>query len=213
MLYKDRTDAAQKLLPYLKKYRHEDCLFMAIPRGGIPIAYQLAKHYHFPLHVLMAKKIGHPWNPELAIGAVSLEDYIVDKRHLIPQPYIDNAIKQIRESLSARYKKLIGKEMGYPLSNKTIIIVDDGIATGNTIFAAIKLIQKRHPGKIIVASPVAPVETSEKIKKLVDEFICPNQISNFSGVSMYYQDFSEVTDDEAIQLLLELNREKETVQK
>lgn len=205
MLFRDRHDAALQLIAYLKKYCNESCVVMAIPRGGIPIGYYISKHYGFPLELLLAKKIGHPWNAELAIGAVSLEDFIIDERHSIPQPYITNAIKQIRESLIQQYSKFIGDRETINLKNKTIIIVDDGIATGNTVLAGVKLIKKKEPKKIVVATPVSPAATAEKIKKLVDDFICPQQLLNFTGVGLYYDNFSEVTDEEAVQFLKESN--------
>ena len=213
MLFKNRHDAAIQLIPLLNKYKNESCMVMAIPRGGIPIGYYISKHYGFPLHVMLAKKIGHPWNAELAIGAVSLEDFTIDDRHSIPKPYITNAIKQIRESLLNQYGKFIGDKETADLKNKTIIIVDDGIATGNTILAGVELVKKRTPKKIIIAAPVSAMDAAERIRKLVDDFICPQLLNNFTGIGLYYDDFSEVTDKEAIQLLKESNYFEQTIQK
>ena len=107
-MFRNRYDAALKLIPFLEKYKNERGVVFAIPRGGVPIGYYIAKHYNLPLELLLTKKIGHPGNEEFAIGAVSLEDYIIDERHNIPESYIENEIKRIRESLKERYKKFMG---------------------------------------------------------------------------------------------------------
>jgi putative phosphoribosyl transferase len=211
MLFKDRYDAALKLIPYLEKYRHEPGIVFAVPRGGVPIGYHIAKNYNLPLELLLTKKIGHPWNKELAIGAVSLEDDIIDEHHHIPQSHIEKEIAKIRESLKERYKRFMGDRKPADVKDKIVIVVDDGVATGNTLFSAIRMIRHRHPKKIVVAVPVAPVETADKLKKEVDDFICLYTFENFGGVGLYYSDFSQVTDEEVIQLLKEVNRIENTV--
>ncbi len=174
---------------------------MTIPRGGVPLGYIIAQHYSFPMELLLTKKIGHPENKEFAIGAVSLESVLIDDNYGIPETYLAEEIKRIKQSLQERYKKFAGNRSPIDLKNKIIIIVDDGIATGNTIIASIKMLREKHPQKIVVAVPVAPPETARKIKKLVDEFICPNIPNYFSGVGQFYVDFSEVTDEDVIDLL------------
>jgi putative phosphoribosyl transferase len=210
MLFKDRYDAASRLIPYLEKYKNEPGIVFAVPRGGVPIGYYIAKNYNLPLELLLTKKIGHPGNKELAIGAVSLEDHILDERHLIPEPYIYNEITKIRESLKEGYKKFMGDQKPADLEGKIVIIVDDGIATGNTLRSAIRLTRSKHPKKIVVAVPVAPVETANILKKEVDDFICPHTVENFTSVGLYYSDFSQVSDEEVVQLLKEANRLKNT---
>jgi len=205
MLFKNRYDAALKLIPFLEKYKNERRVVFAIPRGGVPIGYYIAKHYNLPLELLLTKKIGHPLNQEVAIGAVSLEDYIIDKRQNIPEYYIENEIKRIRESLKERYKKFMGNRKPVDVEGKIIIITDDGIATGNTLFAALRMIRQKHPKKIVVAVPVAPRVMTEKIKNQLDDFICLHKADDFYGVGQYYLDFSQVTDEEVILLLKEAN--------
>jgi predicted phosphoribosyltransferase len=207
--FKDRKDAAMKLMPYLNKYKNERGVVLAVPRGGVPIAYYIAKEYNFPLELLMTKKIGHPNNPEFAIGAVSLEDYLVDEHPSIPQSYIDNSIITIRKNLEERYKRFMGNHKPVDLENKVVIIVDDGMATGNTVLSSIKMLRKRKPKKIVVLVPVAPPQTAIKIKKEVDDFICLYMPENFVGVGFHYMDFSEVSDEEVIRLLKEANHFEE----
>lgn len=205
MLFKNRYDVALKLIPFLEKYKNERGVVFAIPRGGVPIGYYISKHYNLPLELLLTKKIGHPLNQEVAIGAVSMEDYIIDERHNIPEYYIENEINRIRESLKERYKKFMGDRKPVDMEGKFVIIVDDGIATGNTLLAAIRMMRQKHPKKIVVAVPVAPRETAEKIKNQVDDFICLHKADDFYGVGQYYLDFSEVSDDEVIRLLKDAN--------
>ena len=205
MYFKDRKDAAFKLIPLLANYKNEKGIVLAVPRGGVPVAYHVARQYGFPLDLLMTKKIGHPSNPEFAIGAVSLEDFIIDKRQDISPAYINEKIKSIRESLQERYKLFMGHHKPLDLKNKIVIIIDDGVATGNTILSAIPMIRKQGPKKIVVAVPVSPPETAKKIAKEVDDFICPYMPKDFFGVGYHYRDFSEVSDEEVILLLKSIN--------
>ena len=204
MRFIDRQDAALQLIPLLANYANEACVVLAVPRGGVPIGHTIARQYNFPMEFLLTKKIGHPASKELAIGAVSLEDEVIDLRHHIPESYIGNEIKKIRTSLLARYKKFMGDRKPLDLQNKTVIIVDDGIATGNTIVAAIKLIRAKGPKKIVIAVPVAPLRTARKLETEVDDFICLHATDDFYGVGQFYADFSQVSDEEVIALMEDL---------
>lgn len=205
MQYIDRYDASLKLISLLEKFKKDKSVVLAIPRGGVPIGYYIARTFHFPLDLLLAKKIGHPSNKELAIGAVSLEDEIIDDYPYISRDYIEDQILEIRESLKQRYKKFLGNRSPIDLKNKTVIIVDDGIATGNTLMAAIKMIRRKLPKKIVIAVPVSPTDSARKIKAEVDEFICPLITSDFVGVGAYYLDFTQVTDEEVVLIMNEIN--------
>ncbi len=203
MVFEDRYDAASRLIPLLSTYKDDAGVILAVPRGGAPIGYHIAKAYQFPLALLLTKKIGHPSNPELAIGAVSLENEVIDDRFDIADNYIEAQILKIRQSLRERYKKFMGERQPLDLKGKTVIIVDDGIATGNTILASIKMIRTKHPLKIVVAVPVAPARTAKKIRELVDDFVCVYTPEEFSGVGQFYRDFSQVSDEEVIALMKE----------
>jgi predicted phosphoribosyltransferase len=209
MIFKDRYDAALNLIPLLEKYRKETGVVLAVPRGGVPIGYHIARAFHFPLELLLTKKIGHPASKELAIGAVSLVSEVIDDRHHVPEEYIEHEIKKIRESLRERYKKFVGDREPEDLQGKTVIIVDDGIATGNTIMASIKMIRTKHPKKIVIAVPVAPAETAARLRAVVDDFVCCHTPKHFFGVGQFYEDFSEVSDQEVIDLMKEINHKKE----
>jgi putative phosphoribosyl transferase len=204
MIYENREDAAMQLIPYLEKYKHEQVVILAIPRGGVPIGYHIAKAYNFPIELLMTKKIGYPTNPEFAIGAVNLEDYIILEPMDVPVSYITEKVKQIRKNLKERYQLFMGEYKPIDLANKTVIIVDDGIATGNTILSSISMLRRKKINKIVIAVPVAARQSVWKIRKVVDDFICPSIPEYFVGVGMHYKDFSEVSDQEVIALLHEL---------
>jgi putative phosphoribosyl transferase len=205
MYFTDRYDAAMQLAVHLEKYKHEDGVILAVPRGGVPLGYYLAKHLDFPLDLLMTKKLGHPSHEEYAIGAVGLEDSIVEQTIGIPQEYIEQEINRIRRQLIERYRKFMGDKEPADLRNKTVIVVDDGVATGRTILATIKMLKSKHPKKMVVAVPVASREAALRIKQEVDDFICLYTPSPFYGVSRFYADFSQTTDEEVIMLLKELN--------
>jgi putative phosphoribosyl transferase len=199
MIFEDRYDAALHLIPLLEKYKQDDGVVLAVPRGGVPIGFLIAKHFNFPLQILLAKKIGHPESPEMAIGAVSLESELVDHRYEVDARYILQQIKKIRTSLQERYKTFMGERQPIDLKDKTVIIVDDGIATGNTVIVSIKLIRTKHPRKIVVAVPVAPTITVRKILDEADDFICAHISDKFFGVGQFYRDFSQVKDAEVVE--------------
>jgi putative phosphoribosyl transferase len=205
MYFQDRYDAAMQLIAALEKYRNKEGVVLAVPRGGVPIGYYIAKEFDFALDLLMTKKLGHPVNPEYAIGAVSLEGGFVEDDAQVPEGYVERETKRIRQQLKDRYKKFMKGKEPADLKNKIVIIVDDGIATGRTIMASIKMLRSRHPKKIVLAVPVAPVESANKIRGMVDDFICLYTPEPFYGVGMFYDDFREVSDEDVISLLTELN--------
>lgn len=201
-MFKDRNDAAMQLAFKLQKYKGKDGVILAIPRGGVPIGYVLAKELGFPLEIILSKKIGHPRNPEFAIGSVSLDGAVVDENVMdVSGEYIRNESERIFTVLKSKYKFYVGNRKPIDMKNKTVIIVDDGIATGNTIKAAIHSVRKHNPEAVIVAVPVAPLANAGKLNALVDEFVCLLMPDYFRGVGEFYEDFSQVSDEEVIKLL------------
>jgi len=203
--FKNREDAALKLIRFLEKYKNDKSILLAIPRGGVPIAYPIAKKLGLPVELLMTKKIGHPSNPEYAIGAVGLEDELIDEHLEISPSYINNKIEAIRKSLQDRYKKFMGNHTPASLENKVIIIVDDGMATGNTILSSLHMLRRKNPQKIIVAVPVASAQAVAKIGEQVNELICLYIPEPFHGVGLHYVNFDEVSDEDVIRMLNENN--------
>ena len=207
MIFKDRFDAASQLAEKLKKYKNEECVILAIPRGGLQIGVVVAKALQAPLDVVLTKKIGYPGNEEYAIGAVSLKGRILNPDVSdVPQSYIDAEIKRIQSLLQKRHEQYHqGKRKPVDIKNKVVIIVDDGIATGSTVLATIELLKTEKPKKIIVAVPVAPPEAVAKIKKVVDEVVCLHMTADFFAIGQFYENFEQVEDAEAIRLLEEAN--------
>jgi len=184
------------MIPYLEKYKNSKCVVMAIPKGGVPMGSLIAQHFHFPLELLMTKKIGHPINKEFAIGSVSLESRITDPKIFVGIEYLINETNRIRKNLQDTYARFMGKTRAISLKNKTVILVDDGVATGYTLEAAVDLVRKKNPKWIVAAIPVAPPDVAQKLKQKVDEFICLRTPCDFQSVSQYYWDFSAVKDEE-----------------
>ena len=201
----DRKEAGMLLSEKLEKYQGSDSIVLAIPRGGVPVGYEIARNLNLPLDIILSKKIGHPTNKEFAVGAVSLDSIIIDELLDIPTDYIEEEIIQLRESLKDKYNLYMGDRKPAEVKGKTVIVVDDGIATGNTLLVGIAMLRKSKPKKIIVAVPVVPYDTLKVFQKKVDEFQCLIASKEFRGVGGFYEDFDQVNDYEVIRMLGETN--------
>lgn len=210
-MFKDRIDAALQLTEKLEKYKGQNGIVLAVPRGGVPIGYIIAKELGFPLEIILSKKIGHPRNPEYAIGSVSLDGATINDNVMdVSMNYFQQESNRILNSLKSKFAYYMGGRKMTDLQGKTVIVVDDGIATGSTIIATVHSIRKKNPKEIIVAVPVAPTGVISKLKSIADDFICLLIPRDFLGVGQFYEDFSQVSDDEVIRLLEKANnREKE----
>ena len=204
-ILQDRKEAALLLSEKLEKYQGSDAIILAVPRGGVPIGYEIAKNLHLPLDIILSKKIGHPLNKEFAIGAVSLDSSFTDEHPEIPTEYIESEIKKLRESLQDKYNLYMGDRKPADVRGKTVILVDDGIATGNTLLACIAMLRKNNPQKIVVAVPVVPFDTVNVFEQKADEFVYLIASKDFRGVGGFYEDFEQVNDDEVIRMLLVAN--------
>ncbi|QMT61446.1 phosphoribosyltransferase [Legionella sp. PC997] len=207
MNYQDRFHAGRVLADLLKKYaKRTDVLILALPRGGVPVAYEIANKLSLPFDIFIVRKLGVPGHAELAMGAIAsggitvLNDEIVNAM-LISKEAINTIQKSEQDELLRRELVYRGKKPFPNLEGKTVILVDDGIATGYTMRAAIAALKQKNPAKIIVSVPVAARSTCDEIAPLVDEIICPMRPVNFYAVGLWYSDFSQTTDDEVMQLL------------
>ena len=200
-MIKNREEAGILLAEKLQKYQGLPGVILAVPRGGIPVAYQVARKLGMPLDIVLTKKIGHPLNREYAIGAVSLKDFFLVHHRDISQVYIDREIKTIRERLKEMHHKFMGGKAPESLKNKIVIIIDDGIATGNTLFGTVNMLRKENPSQIIIAVPVSSVSGIEKLSDTVNEMVVLLVPEEFHGVGHYYEDFSQVPDEEAQSIL------------
>jgi len=204
-MYADRVEAGLVLADQLKKYAGQPGVVLAVPRGGVPLGFIIARELKLPLEILLSKKIGHPNNPEYAIGAVSLTDRVIIPHEGVSNEYIESETKRIREKLKENYKKFMGDNKPIDLKDKIVIIVDDGIATGNTLLSTVKMLRNQKPAKIVVAAPVASRSSVEKISKLVDEMVVPLIPKEFYGVGGFYKNFDQVSDEEVLIYLDKLN--------
>lgn len=205
MLFLDRKDAGNQLAKQLIKYKNrDDVIVIALPRGGVVTGYQIAKELNLKLDITCPKKIGAPGNPEYAIGAVTETGEGLFNDEVIKSLDTSFLRSAIAEKQSLAKERLHIYRKGHPalsISNKTVIIVDDGLATGFTMKAAIQSIKKADPKKIVVAVPVSPPDTLTEIKLLVDEVICIYSPYFFRAVGEFYQEFKQTQDSEVIDLL------------
>lgn len=201
MIFHDRTHAAFLLADELKKYHRPNAIILAIPRGGVPLGYTIAHQLSLPMEVVLVKKIGHPDNPEYAIGSVSSSELILTDTAGISEEYIQNEIKRLRKVMSEKYTVFMNGQKPTALKGKTAILVDDGLATGNTMLACIEHVRKSNPKKIVVAVPVSSHSAHRKIKEVADELICLYTSADFYAVGQFYENFSEVTDEMVAHLI------------
>ena len=197
-MFRNRLEAGLLLAEKLKKFKSEPGVILAVPRGGLPVAYAVAKELGFPLEVILTKKIGHPINKEYAIGAASLTDYFIIPHENVSEDYIQEELKRVRAKLKNMYTKFMGNKEPEDLKGKTVIVIDDGIATGNTLLGTINVLRKSNPAKIVIGVPVASKSAFEKLSKEVDEVIAVLVPELFYGVGAFYKDFEQVNDEEVL---------------
>lgn len=210
-MFRDRIEAGILLADKLKKYKNDKGIILAVPRGGIPVAYAVARELNFPIELVLTKKIGHPGNKEYAIGAASLSDYFIVPHENVSEAYIQKELIVIRRRLEEMYRKFMGDREPESLEGKTIIVIDDGIATGNTLLGTVNVLRKSKPGKIVIAAPVASESAMEKLSTEVDEIVALLIPEFFYGVGAFYEDFGEVTDEEVMFYLDKLRELRQAV--
>lgn len=203
--FKNREEAGKQLAKKLSSYVDQFITLLGIPRGGIPVAAEIAKALHCKIDVLLCKKIGHPGQKEYAIGALSLTDSYLIPHEYVEQSYILSEVKAVRQRLE-EMKNLYSLAEQKSFNKQTVIVVDDGMATGRTMMAAIRLIRKSKPEKIILAVPVASASSVELIRPETDELIVLYEPEWFSGVGAFYEEFDSVSDDDVIGILKKTNQ-------
>lgn len=213
-VFKDRIEAGQKLAKELENYKDKDVIVFAIPNGGVPVGFEIAKKLDCPLDVIIVRKILYPWTTEAGFGAVDPEGGVILEKSIIKQlvlskKAIDTQIEKAKEQLEEKIKKfrkarLTGKEKTYPeLTGKTAILVDDGLATGYSMLLSVKFLKKKKAEKIIVTVPTASQNAYEKIKKEADQIICPDVRSGFPfAVADAYEEWYDVPDEEVLEYLM-----------
>ena len=204
--FADRADAGRKLAERLGDYAGEDTVVLALPRGGLAVAYEIAQALQAPLDVIVARKLGAPGQPELGIGAVAPGGVIVlDEAAIELLGVRAEEVARIAASATCemdRRQRLYRGEAPLPdLEGRTVILVDDGLATGVTARAAIAFARMRHPRRLVLAAPVCAPETAERILPEVDDLVCLITPDNFCAVGVWYGDFEQVTNEEVVEML------------
>jgi len=212
MSFRNRIDAGRRLALELKEYKGQNIVVMAIPRGGVVLGYEVALELEAPLDIIIPRKIGAPGNPEFAIGAVAEDGTRVLNEETVTmlgvsKGYLERATEEEIVEIKRRIIKYRHEAEPENVAGKIVIIVDDGMATGATMRAAVASMRKRGASRIVVAVPVAPPDTIRELSKDVDKIICPVVYEPFYAIGQFYDDFSQVEDDEVIQLL-ELARKR-----
>ena len=208
MHFRDRTDGGQKLAQALSRYQDKEGVIYPLPRGGIVLGVEVAKVIHMPMDMIIPRKIGHPFNPEYAICAVTEHgEPVCNEQELaqVDRKWFQEQLKNARQEARRRRELYLGKRKPLDVKNKTAILVDDGIATGLTMRAAIQDVRQRKPARIVVAIPISPMDTAAQLRREVDEVVALDTPEFYLGaVGAYYDDFAQVTDEEVITLLQSL---------
>ena len=207
MIFKDREDAGRQLANRLSAYANRnDVIVLGIPRGGVPVAFEIAQALHLPMDIFLSRKLGVPGREELAFGAIAAGDgRFLDREMVqalgISERQIENVTAKVKETLSQRAELYRGDRGPLQIENRTVILVDDGIATGASVYAAINALQQMKPAKLVIAVPVAPPATCEWLRTVVHQVICIAEPEQFYAVGQFYRQFSQVPDKEVIDLL------------
>jgi predicted phosphoribosyltransferase len=205
MQFRNRAEAGKRLADALRSYRDQAGIVYPLPRGGIPLGVEIARSLHMPIDLVIPRKLGHPFNPEYAICAVCENGGMVCNEWEVSQvdpAWFQQKVRSERDEARRRRERYLDGRAPLPVAGKTAILVDDGIATGLTMRAAIRDLKQRHPARIVVAVPVAPEETAAILRREVDDVVALDIPHLYLGaVGAYYEDFPQITDEEVIDML------------
>ena len=205
MVFSDRFEAGDILAKLLKEYEKDpQTIVVALPRGGVPVGYVIAKQLGLPLDIFFVKKIPSPYNPEAAIGAVSEsgEEYLNERAVMmlnVSRPYIDEQKEKILEAI--RQKRALYQKPRIPVAGKRVILVDDGVATGASMYLAAQALKDEGAKEVIIATPVAPPDALALLREAADKVVVAQIPRDFMAVGQYYRDFHQLEDDEVMELL------------
>lgn len=216
MLFHDRRDAGRALAAELGAFTgRSDVVVLALPRGGVPVAFEVARVLHAPLDVFLVRKLGVPGQEELAMGAIAtggvrLVNEEVVQSLGIPDWVIEEVARKEQRELERREQSYRDDRPEVEVGGKTVLLIDDGLATGSSMRAAVAALRRRQPARIVIAVPVAPEETCEEFGREVDHVICARTPEPFFSVGRWYADFSQTTDEEVHDLLEQAAQERST---
>jgi len=207
-LFVDRHDAGRRLAKALVGFANSKSLVLALPRGGVPVAFEIAKAFGAQLDIILVRKIGAPHNPEYGIGAMafggSAHTFIQNEAANdldIPNGYIEAQKLEVLAEIERRRQLYLGDRAPVPIAGREVVLVDDGIATGSSVKAALKALRASGASRVVLAVPVAPKSAVKSLRDEVDELVCLASPDNFRAVGLYYSDFRQTTDDEVVGLL------------
>jgi putative phosphoribosyl transferase len=207
MRFHNRSDAGRQLASKLSAFAHrDDVVVLALPRGGVPVAFEVARALNAPLDIFLVRKLGVPGHPELAMGAIAsggvrvLSEDIIEQLG-VPRTAVEQVAVRERLELERRDRLYRGERPPPLLRDRTVILVDDGLATGATMEAAIVAVRQYQPARVIVAAPVGATDTCRRLKALADDVMCASTPEPFQAVGLWYEQFDQTSDDEVIELL------------
>ncbi len=213
-LFRSRSDAGQKLALHLGGYRRVSPVVLGLPRGGVPVAYEIARALDAPLDVCVVRKLGAPAQPELGLGAVAEDgtihvDRAMARRLGVTEKALARIVDDKRSAMAGQIERYRADHPRVDVRNRTVIVVDDGVATGGTARAALQTLRERGAGQIVLAVPVGASETLDELAAIADEIVCLHPEDAFYAVSPWYEDFSPTTDDDVVALLARVRAERE----
>lgn len=207
-LFSDRKEAGERLAQALLRYKGDDVVVLAVPRGGVPVALEVAKALNAPLDIVLVRKIGAPSQPELAVAAVVDGEHAQTVRNAevlealgVSEDYMKRETARQLEEIERRRKVYLGDRTRPRIEGKTAIVVDDGIATGATIQAALLGVRLNRPKRLVLAAPVAPPDTVERLRGMADDVVCLETPEMFLAIGQFYRNFDQLADDEVTDLL------------
>jgi predicted phosphoribosyltransferase len=216
MPFQDRTDAGKHLARRLKSYHGQDCVVLALPRGGVPVAAEVARALGAPLDLMLVRKIGVPMQPELAMGAIAegVPPVIVRNENVIELAAVSDAefeevCQREQREIKRRRETYLAGRTPLDVAGRVAIVIDDGLATGATTRAALRAVRARKPKRIVLAVPVAPTDTLDAMQAEADEVICLESHEFFGAIGAYYRDFRQLSDGEVIHILRNLEGAKQ----
>ncbi len=206
MLFEDRRQAGKKLVDKLKPYHEKEPLILAVPRGGVTVAEPVWESLGGDLDLIITRKIGAPYQPELAIGAVTGDGFVMVNESIVSRlnvtgDYIDKAVEKEQNEIRRRLEIYRGKRPLPVVDKRLVILIDDGVATGYTLMAALRSLQEKKPSELILAVPVGPPDTLNMLENEVDELICLEAPAHFAAVGQFYRHFDQVSDAEVSAIL------------
>jgi putative phosphoribosyl transferase len=212
--FEDRRDAGRKLAAKLSRFRGGRCVVFGLPRGGVPVGYEISRSLGAPLDVFVSRKLGAPGQPEFGIGAVAaggvrVLSTDVIRRLGIPDEYVERITAREIAEVDRRLHFFRGGRPEMEVGGRTVILVDDGLATGVTARAAVEALKLRKPGRLILAAPVCAAQTAKLFASQVDELLCLASPSDLGAIGLWYQNFDQTTDEEVVQLLEKARDERE----